>query len=106
MNNKNNNEKEKENENENTKKVYCITEKNDYSDIRSTSNSNSQNTVNPNLFPTLSNTSKLLDDGTLSITAPSWISPSLKRIQLNNELEQHFEENRRAFLESIYNQGN
>ena len=69
-------------------------------------NSNSQNTVNPNLFPTLSNTSKLLDDGTLSITAPSWISPSLKRIQLNNELEQHFEENRRAFLESIYNQGN
>ena len=68
--------------------------------------SNSQNTINPNLFPTLSNTSKLLDDGTLSVTTPPWISGSLRRIQLNNEMEQHFEENRRAFLESIYAQGN
>ena len=43
INNKNNKEKENENENEIAKKVYCTTEKNDYSDIRSTSNSNSQN---------------------------------------------------------------
>ena len=69
---------------------------------------NSQNNnLNPNLFPTLSSTSKLLDDGTLSITTPPWIggSGAFKRIQLNNEMEQHFEENRRAFLESIYAQG-
>lgn len=39
INNKDNNEKESENE----KKVYCITEKNDYSDLKSTSKSNSQN---------------------------------------------------------------
>ncbi len=64
------------------------------------------NTVNPTLFPTLSNASKLLDDGTLSITTPSWIGGSYRRIQLNNEMEQHFEENRRAFLQSIYGQGN
>ena len=38
---KNDNETEKDNENE--KKVYCATEKNDYSEIKSTSKSNSQN---------------------------------------------------------------
>ena len=39
----NNNNKEEEKENETSKKAYCATEKNDYSDIKSTSNSNSQN---------------------------------------------------------------
>lgn len=68
-------------------------------------NSNPQ-TVNPQLFPTLGSASKMLDDGTLSITTPPWLgSGAYKKIQVNNEMEQHFEENRRAFLESIYAQG-
>ena len=54
-------------------------------------------------FSTLSKSSKLLDDGTLSISAPSWVGGG-KSIQFNNEMEAHFEENRRAFLESIYAQ--
>ena len=74
--------------------------------INPSDSNNNLNTVNPSLFPTLNSASKLLDDGTLSITTPPWLgSGSLKRIQVNNEMEQHFEENRRAFLESIYAQG-
>ena len=63
--------------------------------------------IDSNLYPTLGNAGKLLDDGTISITTPSWIgggADSLRRITLNNEMEQHFEENRQAFLQSIYSQ--
>lgn len=66
---------------------------------------NPANTIDANMFPTLGSSAKMLDDGSLSITAPSWIGGSMRRIQLNNEMEQHFEENRRAFLNSIYSQG-
>lgn len=52
-------------------------------------------------FSTLAQSSKLLDDGTLSISAPSWVG---KKIQMTNEMEAHFEENRQAFLQSIYAQ--
>ena len=70
---------------------------------------NSNNLTNPNPesqnpFPTLSNCSQLLDDGTLSITAPSWIGNG-KQFVIDNEMEQHFEENRHKFLQSIYSQG-
>lgn len=50
-------------------------------------------------FSTLAQSSKLLDDGTLSISAPSWVG---KKLQMTNEMEAHFEENRQAFLQSIY----
>ena len=67
-------------------------------------NNNAANVIDANIFPTLGSSAKMLDDGSLSITAPSWIGGSMRRIQLSNELEQHFEENRRAFLNSIYSQ--
>lgn len=54
-------------------------------------------------FSTLAQSSKLLDDGTLSISAPSWVG---SKIQMDNEMEAHFEENRQAFLKSIYAQDN
>ena len=55
-----------------------------------------------NQFPTLNNSGTLLEDGTLSITAPPWLGN--RQIVLNNQLEQHFEENRHKFLQSIYAQ--
>ena len=65
---------------------------------------NAATAIDNNMFPTLGSSARMLDDGSLSITAPSWIGGSARRIQLNNEMEQHFEENRRAFLNSIYSQ--
>ena len=73
---------------------------------------NNQQFLNPaqaidaSLFPTMSQSGSILDDGTISITAPPWLGGSTgRRILVNNEMEQHFEENRRAFLNSIYSQG-
>ena len=62
--------------------------------------------IDTNLYPTLGSAGKMLDDGTISITAPPWAgaADSLRRIQVNNEMEKHFEENRQAFLQSIYAQ--
>lgn len=59
-------------------------------------------------FPTLNQSASLLDDGTLSITLPPWMKDKTSgadSIQITNELESHFEENRARFLESIYNLG-
>lgn len=56
-----------------------------------------------NNFPTLSQSGKMMEDGTISISAPPWLG-STKHIQITNELEQHFEENRNKFLQSIYAQ--
>lgn len=56
-------------------------------------------------FSTLAQSTRMLEDGTLSISAPSWISGG-KSMELKNEMEAHFEENKRAFLESIYAQEN
>ena len=55
-------------------------------------------------FPVLNNSAQILDDGSISISAPSWMGGGQTHIQLNNELEQHFEENRHRFLQSIYAQ--
>ena len=58
------------------------------------------------MFPVMSQSAKILDDGTISVTAPPWLGGSTgRRILVNNEMENHFEENRRAFLNSIYAQG-
>lgn len=60
-------------------------------------------------FPTLNESAKLLDDGTLSISLPPWMkgqtsgADEVQHVQITNELEQNFEENRRRFLDSIYN---
>lgn len=60
-----------------------------------------------NQFPTLNESAKMLDDGTISITPPDWImnnhSYQQPNLVINNELEQNFEENRNRFLQSIYN---
>ena len=56
-------------------------------------------------FASLSQSARLLDDGSISLSAPSWVGAAGgKSIQLNNEMEKHFEENRNKFLESIYRQ--
>ena len=68
---------------------------------------NAAQVIDASIYPTLGNAGKLLDDGTISITTPSWIgggADSFRRITLNNEMEKHFEENRQAFLQSIYSQ--
>ena len=58
------------------------------------------------MYPTMSQSGKILDDGTITITAPPWLGGSTgRRILVNNEMEQHFEQNRQAFLNSIYAQG-
>lgn len=64
-----------------------------------------------NEFATLNESATLLDDGTLNITLPPWIkngqtsgADSIERVQVTNELEKHFEENRYRFLQSIMNQ--
>jgi hypothetical protein len=57
-------------------------------------------------FPALNESSKILEDGTLSISIPEGfgMGHGTRQIVMDNEMEQHFEENRRRFLESIYNQ--
>ena len=67
-------------------------------------NNNSQLNPQLNNYPLLSNNAQVLDDGSISITAPSWMGGGQTHIQFNNELEQHFEENRHRFLQSIYAQ--
>ena len=64
---------------------------------------NNQNSLMGNAFPVLSQSANMLEDGTLNITAPAWLGG--RQITINNELEQHFEENRHKFLQSIYAQG-
>jgi hypothetical protein len=51
-------------------------------------------------------TKKILEDGTLSVSIPEGfgMGHGTRQIVMDNEMEQHFEENRRRFLESIYNQ--
>lgn len=61
-----------------------------------------------NSFPTLNQAAKILDDGTISISAPNHfgVNNNMNRqIVLDNEMEKHFAENRQRFLQSIYNQG-
>ena len=58
-------------------------------------------TVNNTLFPTLSNSSNVLDDGTLQVTLPDWLNSKDKRA----ESEQKYAENRQQFINSIYNGG-
>lgn len=60
-----------------------------------------------NQFPTLNSASTILEDGTISISAPNHFglnNNTNRQIVLDNKMEQHFEENKRRFLESIYNQ--
>lgn len=51
-------------------------------------------------FPTLQQSSVLLDDGTLQISAPSWLGN--KQYQIKNVMEDEYEKNRGLFLQSIY----
>jgi hypothetical protein len=60
-------------------------------------------------FPTLNECGRIMEDGTLSISAPSWIrsnngSGIMNGIETKDSLEQHFEENRHRFLQSIWAQ--
>lgn len=62
--------------------------------------------IDPVLFPTLSQCATVLDDGTLSIGPPPWLKgdgAGSKQNVINNQFENHFQENRNAFLNSIYN---
>ena len=63
---------------------------------------NPEQPVPQNMFPTLGSSSQLLEDGTLNITAPAWLGN--RQFVVSNEMEQHFEENRQRFLQSIYSQ--
>ena len=60
-----------------------------------------QQTAQPNNvinnFPTLAQNSSMMEDGTISISAPPWLGGNSKHIQITNELEQHFEEDRHKF---------
>lgn len=56
-------------------------------------------TVNNSLFPTLANSSNVLDDGTLQVNLPDWLNNKDRRA----ESEQKYAENRQKFIESIYN---
>lgn len=60
--------------------------------------------INLPQYRALSQSSSMLDDGTLSISAPNWVGQNHASIQLNNEMKAHFDENRRKFIESIYAQ--
>ncbi len=53
-----------------------------------------------NSFPTLSQSAKLLDDGTLQISAPSWVGD--KNYVVKNSMENGYEENRNLFVQSIW----
>lgn len=57
--------------------------------------------VVPNtLFPTLSRSSNILDDGTLQIGLPDWL-----KLKNKQESEQKYAEDRQKFINSIYNSG-
>ena len=67
---------------------------------------NAAQILDASMYPTMSQSGKILDDGTITITAPPWLGGSTgRRILVSNEMEQHFEQNRQAFLNSIYAQG-
>lgn len=51
-------------------------------------------------FQNMNQSAKMLEDGTLSISAPNWVGG--KSESFNNTLEAHFEENRNRFLQSIF----
>lgn len=53
-------------------------------------------------FPTLQQSGSILEDGSISITAPPWLGN--RQMFVQNEMEKHFEENRSRFLQSIYAQ--
>lgn len=55
-------------------------------------------TVPNTLFPTLSNSSSLLEDGTLQINMPDWL-----KVKDGKESEQKYAQSRQKFIESIYN---
>lgn len=58
----------------------------------------------PNLpiggFPTLQQSAKLLDDGTLQISAPSWLGNN--QYVVKNAMEDDYEKNRSKFVQSIF----
>ena len=61
-----------------------------------------------NKFPVLSNAAQLLDDGTMVLQAPNLFGLNNnvdRQVVINNQLEAHYEENRRRFIESIYQDG-
>jgi hypothetical protein len=53
-----------------------------------------------NAFPTLNESAKLLDDGTLQISAPAWLGN--KDYVVKNTMEDDYEKNRQLFIQSIY----
>ena len=59
-------------------------------------------------FPVLSNAAQMLDDGTMVLQAPNFFGLNNnvdRQVVINNQLEAHYEENRRRFIESIYQEG-
>ena len=51
-------------------------------------------------FPTLQQSATMLDDGTLKISAPSWLGN--KQYVIQNTMEDEYEKNRNLFIQSIY----
>lgn len=58
------------------------------------------NTPFGNTFPTLAQSATMLDDGSLSIAAPSWLGN--KTYVVKNQLEDDYEMNRQKFVQSIF----
>ena len=56
-------------------------------------------------FPTLASASQMMEDGTLVVRAPDFLGRNMtaREVEINMQ-ESHYDENRRAFLESIYRQ--
>lgn len=58
------------------------------------------NALNSGQFPVLSQNAKLLDDGTLTVTAPDWLGN--RTMVIPNQFEDEYEAHRRDFVNSIY----
>lgn len=61
---------------------------------------NNSNIPFGNAFPTLSQSATMLEDGSLSISAPSWLGN--KTYVVKNQLEDDYELNRQKFVQSIF----
>jgi hypothetical protein len=63
-------------------------------------NQNGSNIPMGESFPTLNQSARMLDDGTLQISAPAWLGN--KQYVVKNAMEDDYEKNRQLFIQSIY----
>ena len=71
--------------------------RNQFSTYLSSQIANRDGTVSPNLFPNLAQSSSIMEDGTLQIKAPSWMTSA------KEESERSYQENKQKFINAIYN---